>query len=98
MRLFQLASKTSLVAGDVGESEEAIFKVTRQKGTVLQVLDRLLLGVQQPLYSFDDFIAMGQEQLEKFDMRVKRHRTKFTPMVRGRALRYARFPALPRSP
>jgi hypothetical protein len=25
------------------------------------------------LYSLDDFIAMGQEQLEKFNMRVKRH-------------------------
>ena len=73
MRFFQLTSKTRLVAGDASECEEAILKVTRQKATVLQVLDRLSLGVQQPLYSLDDFIAMGQEQLEKFDMRVKRH-------------------------
>ncbi len=73
MRFFQLTSKTRLVVGDASECEEAILKVTRQKGTVLQVLDRLSLGVQQPLYSLDDFIAMGQEQLEKFDMRVKRH-------------------------
>ena len=73
MRFLQLTSKTRLVAGDASECEEAILKVTRQKGTVLQVLDRLSLGVQQPLYSLDDFIAMGQEQLEKFDMRVKRH-------------------------
>ena len=73
MRFFQLTSKTRLVAGDAGECEEAILEVTRQKGTVLQVLDRLSLGVQQPLYSLDDFIAMGQEQLEKFDMRLKRH-------------------------
>jgi hypothetical protein len=72
MRFFQLTSKTRLVAGDVSESEETILKVTRQKGSVLQVLDRLALGVQQPLNSLDDFIAMGQEQLEKFDMRVKR--------------------------
>ena len=73
MRFFQLTSKTRLVVGDPRECEEAILKVTRQKGTVLQVLDRLSLGVQQPLYSLDDFIAMGQEQLEKFDMRLKRH-------------------------
>jgi hypothetical protein len=25
------------------------------------------------LYSLDDFIAMGQEQLEEFDVSVKRH-------------------------
>ena len=73
MRFFQLTSKTRLVAGDASECEEAILKVARQKGTVLQVLDRLSLGVHQPLYSLDDFIAMGEEQLEKFDMRVKRH-------------------------
>jgi hypothetical protein len=73
MRFFQLASQTRLVVGDATESEEAVLEMTRQKARVLQVLDRLSLGVQQPLYSLDDFIAMGQEQLEKFDMRVKRH-------------------------
>src|SRR5262245_64577933 len=73
MRFFQLTSKTRLIATDASDCEEAILKVTRQKGTVLQVLDRLFLGVQQPLYSLDDFIAMYQEQLENFDMRVKRH-------------------------
>jgi len=62
-----------LVVGDRSEREEAILEVTRQKGTVLQVLDRLSLGVQQPLYCLDDLIAVGQEQLEKFDMRPKRH-------------------------
>src|SRR5687768_8009825 len=76
MRLFQLTSETRLVAGDASECEEAILKETRQKGTVLQILDRLSLGVQQPLYSLDDFIATGQEQVEKFDMRVKRHLTR----------------------
>jgi hypothetical protein len=79
MRFFQLTSKTRLVGRDASESEEAILKVMRQKGTVLQVLDRLSLGVQQPLYSLDDFIAMGQEQLEKFDMRVKRFAHHNTP-------------------
>jgi hypothetical protein len=36
-------------------------------------LERLSLGVQQALYSLDDLIAVGQEELEKFDMLVKRH-------------------------
>jgi len=36
-------------------------------------LDRLSLGVQHALYSLDDVIAMGQEELEKFDMCLKRH-------------------------
>jgi len=61
MRFLQLASETRLVAGESIECEEAILKVTREKGNVLEVLDRLALGVQQPLYSLDDFIAMGQE-------------------------------------
>ena len=73
MRFRQLTPETGLVAGDAGEREEAILEVTGQKGTVLQVLDRLALGVQQPLYSLDDSIAMGQKQLKKFDVRVKRH-------------------------
>ncbi len=76
MRFLQLTSKTSLVVGDPSEREEAILEVTRQKGTVLQVLDRLSLGVQHALYSLDDFIATGQEQLENFDMRLKRHMAK----------------------
>jgi hypothetical protein len=58
---------------DPGEREEAILKVTRQKVSVLQVLGRFSLGVQHPLYSLDDFTAMREEQLEKLDMRLKRH-------------------------
>ena len=73
MRFFQLPSQTRLAVGDSGECEETILKVTRQKGTVLQVVDRLSLGVQHPLYSLDDVCAMGQEELEKFDMCLKRH-------------------------
>ncbi len=68
MRFFQLTSKTRLAVGDTGECEEAILKVTRQKGTVLQVFDRFSLGVQQCLNSVDDFIATGQEEPEKFDL------------------------------
>jgi hypothetical protein len=73
MRFVQLTSETRLIAGDALEFEEAILKVTRQEGTILQVLDRLSLGVQESLYLLDDFIAMGQKELEKFDVRLKRH-------------------------
>ena len=48
-------------------------EVTRQQGTVPQVFDRLPLCVQQPLYSLDDVMLMGEEELEKFDMCLKRH-------------------------
>ena len=73
MRFFQLTSKTRLAVGDPSECEEAILEVTRQQGTVLQVFDRLSLGVQHILDALDDLIAMGQEELEKFDMCLKRH-------------------------
>ena len=59
--------------GNPSECEEAILKVTRQKRTVLQVLDRPSLGVQDALYSLDDFIAMSLEELEQFDVCLKRH-------------------------
>jgi hypothetical protein len=36
-------------------------------------LERPALGVQQPLYALDDFIATGEEKPEKLDMRLKRH-------------------------
>ena len=73
MRLFQLTSETRLGVGHSSECEEAILEVTRQKGAVSQVFDRLSLGVQHSLYSLDDVIAMGQEELEKFDVCLKRH-------------------------
>jgi hypothetical protein len=72
-RLFQLTSKTRLVVSDRRECEEAILEVTQQKVSVLQILERLSLGVQHAVYSLDDLIAVGQEQLEKFDVRPKRH-------------------------
>ncbi len=55
------------------EREEAILEIPGQQGTVLQVLERSSLGVQQSLYSLDDLIAVVQERVEKFDMRRKRH-------------------------
>ena len=76
VRFVQLTSETRLIVGDARECEETILEVTRQKGGVLQVLDRLSLGVQHALYSLDDCIAMGQEELEKLDMRLKWHMAK----------------------
>ena len=72
MRSFQLTSETRLALGDPRECEEAILKVTRQEGTVLQVLDRLSLSVQHSFDAFDEFVAVGQEELEQFDMCLKR--------------------------
>ena len=76
MRIVQLTSNTRLAGGDPSECEEAILEVTREKGSVLQVFDGLSLGVQHPLYSLDDVIAMGEEELEKLDMCLKRHRAR----------------------
>ena len=87
MCFFQLTPKTRLAVGDTRECEEAILELAKQKRAVLQVLDRLSLGVQDSLYSLDDFIAMGHEELEKFDMRLKRHlgRTRSGwPLFRGK--------------
>jgi hypothetical protein len=68
VRFFQLTSETRLAVGDTCECEEAILEVAGKKGTVPQVFDRLSSSVQYCLYSLDDFIAMGQEELEKFDV------------------------------
>jgi hypothetical protein len=71
MRLLQLPSQARVALGDPREREEALFKVMKQKSTVLQVCDRLSLGVQDSLDALDDRIAMGQEELKKFDMCVE---------------------------
>ena len=68
-----------MAAGDTRECEEAILKVTRHKGAVLQVCDRLSLSVQDSLYSLDDVAAMGQEELEKFELCLKRHLARTRP-------------------
>jgi hypothetical protein len=73
MRRLQLTSKTRLAVRDSGEREEAILEEARQKGTILQVPDRLPLSVQHALYSFDDVLATSEEELEKLDMWLKRH-------------------------
>jgi hypothetical protein len=71
MRLVQLPSQARVAGSDRGEREEAILEVARQQCTVLQVLDRLSLGVQDSLYPLDDLIAMDQEELEQFDVCLK---------------------------
>ena len=73
MRFFQLPPQARLAVGHHGESEKAILEVTGQEETVLQVLGRLALSVQQPLYLLDNVIAAGQEELEEFDVCLKRH-------------------------
>jgi hypothetical protein len=68
-----LTSKARLAVGDTSEREDAIFKMTEQKGTVPQICDRLSLGVQHSLYSLDDVVAMSQEEVEEFDVGLKLH-------------------------
>jgi hypothetical protein len=31
------------------------------------------LGVQHPLYALDDVVAMGEKEVEKLDVSLKRH-------------------------
>lgn len=80
MRFVQLTSKTSLFVGDAREREEAIREITGQKRTGAQVFGRLSLGVQQPLYSLDNFAATGEEELEKLDVSLER---RFARTLRG---------------
>jgi hypothetical protein len=74
-----LTSEARLALGDPREREEAVLEVTRQQGTVLQVFDRLSLGVQYPLDSLDDVVATRQEEFEKFEMGLKWHLAKTQP-------------------
>ena len=56
---------------DPSERKEAVLEVAREKGTVAQVFDRLALSVEYSLYALDDLVAMGQEELEQFEMCVE---------------------------
>src|ERR1039457_1294176 len=86
MRFFQLASETSLAGGDRSACEEAILEMAGQKRPVLQVPDRLSLGVQNGLYVLDDIFAMRQKKSQQLDVCLKRHLTKRLP--RHDALRW----------
>ena len=76
MRFLRLAAQTRLVVS--GTDEETVFEVAGEQGSVLQVLVRLPLSVQQRLDALDDLIATRQEELKKLDVGLKRHDS---PMV-----------------
>jgi len=76
MRSFQLASQKSLAGGGRSACKEAILEMAGQKRPVLQVLDRLSLGVQNGLYALDDIIAIRQKHSQELDVCLKRRRTK----------------------
>src|SRR5579862_7329396 len=76
MRFFQLASEKFLAGGDGSACEEAVLEMARQKGLVLQIPDRLSLGVQNGLYALDDIFAMLQKRSQQVDVRLKRRLTK----------------------
>jgi hypothetical protein len=73
------ACATSLARGDCGACKEAIVEMAGQKRLVLQVLDRLSLGVQKGLYALDDLYAMRQKQPQELNVCLKRHLTKRLP-------------------
>jgi hypothetical protein len=50
-----------------------------QKRPVLQVPDRLSLGVQNGLYALDNIFAMRQKKPQQFDVCLKRRRIKHLP-------------------
>jgi hypothetical protein len=73
VRGFQLTPETRLAAGHPGQGKEAVLEEIGQQNIVLQILDRLALGVQHPLYSLDDVTAMVEEELEQLEMCLERH-------------------------
>src|SRR5579862_8313668 len=79
MRFFQLASETSLSGADGSACKEAILEMAGQKRPVLQVPDRLALGVQNGLYALDDIVALRQKQPQHLNVGLKRHLTKRLP-------------------
>jgi hypothetical protein len=68
VRCLQLPAKPGLARGERSDREAAVLKVPGEQGAVLKVLSRLALGVQQPLDSLDDLVAVGQEQRKQLDM------------------------------
>src|SRR5580700_2115946 len=73
MRFFQFAAicwaiGTSLAGGDRSACEEAILEMTGQKRPVLQIPDRLSLGVQNALYALDDIFAKRQKKSQQLHL------------------------------
>ena len=54
-----------------GACEEAILEKAGQKRPVLQVAERLSLGVQNSFYALDDIFAMRQKKSQQVDMCLK---------------------------
>jgi hypothetical protein len=83
MRFFQLAPQMSLdtflAVGGSSACKEAILEMAGQKRVVLQVPDRLSLGVQNGLYALDDIFPMRQKQSQQLDVCLKRHLTRRRP-------------------
>ncbi len=73
MRFFQLASETFLAGGGRSACKEAILEMAGQKRVVLQVPDRLSLGVQNGLYALDDIFAMRQKQSQQLNVPMNPH-------------------------
>jgi hypothetical protein len=77
MRFVQLAPE--MTGSHRNACKEAILEMAGQKRLILQVLDRLSLGVQNGLYALDDIFAMRQKQSQQLDVYLKRHLTKRLP-------------------
>jgi hypothetical protein len=72
MRLVQLTHEACSVRAESWKREETTLEVSREQGSVLQIVLRFPLGVQQRLHSLDDLAATRQEHLEQRDVRFKR--------------------------
>jgi hypothetical protein len=94
MRFLQSTSKARLIGSDRVEREEAVLELTAQERPILQVLERLSLGVEHALYSLDDLSAAGQKQPEQYYVRLKRHLAK-TLAIHHRVPSYMGKPILP---
>ena len=71
VRFLQLTSKGCLTVSEA--RKETVLDVTEETSTILQILDRLPLGVQNALQALDDVNAMGEKECEELEMGPKRH-------------------------
>src|SRR6185295_3588426 len=79
MRFFQLVPHTSLAGSGRRTCKEALLERAGQKRTILQVSDRLSLGVQNGLYALDDIFAIVEEEPQQLDVCLKRHLARRLP-------------------
>jgi hypothetical protein len=69
--LLQSTPQSRLIGIETGDREEAILYLASQKGTIPQIFLRLPLRIQYDFQLFDDCLAVGQEELQQFDMRLE---------------------------